>query len=185
LTAIIRTTSRRRRWTYADYCKIPPDRCRHELIDGRHFVSPAPSSYHQKLSLRLAGEFLELVERRGLGEVFPAPFDVHLGRGTVVQPDLVVVTAKNRSLVGEAKLAGVPDLLVEILSPSRRDYDCRIKRQKYERAGVREFWIVDPEAPCIEQYVLRAGKYGRAIVCTDSIRLRVLRRVEIDLKKVW
>ncbi|HZN38909.1 MAG TPA: Uma2 family endonuclease [Planctomycetota bacterium] len=185
MTTAIPTSTRRRRWTYADYCKIPPDRYRHEIIDGRHFVSPAPSSYHQKLSLRLAGEFLELVERRGLGEVFPAPFDVHLGRGTVVQPDLVVVTAKNRSLVGETKLAGVPDLLVEILSPSRRDYDCRIKRRKYERAGVREYWIVDPEVPCVEQYVLRAGRYGLAVLRTESIRLRVLRRVEIDLKRVW
>lgn len=185
LTATIRTTSHSRRWTYADYCKIPPDRYRHELIDGRHFVSPAPSSYHQKLSLRLAGEFLERVERPGLGEVFAAPFDVHLARGTVVQPDLVVVTKKNRSLVGEAKLAGVPDLLVEILSPSRRDYDCRIKRKKYERAGVRELWIVDPEVPCIEQYVMRAGTYGRAVVCTESIRLRVLRGVEFVLKRIW
>lgn len=51
--------------------------------------------------------------------------------------------------------------------------------------GVREFWIVDPEVPCIEQYVLRAGKYGRAVVCTDSIQLRILRSVEIDLQRVW
>src|SRR5262245_31936834 len=185
LTTTISTTNRRRRWTYADYCKIPPDRYRHELIDGRHFVSPAPSSYHQKLALRLAREFLERVEEPALGEVMIAPFDVHLGRGSVVQPDLVVVTQKNRSLVGHAKLTGVPDLLVEILSPSRRNYDRRIKRKKYERAGVREFWIVDPEVPCIEQYVLRAGAYGRAVVCTDSIRLRVLRGVEFDLKRIW
>jgi len=185
LTATIPTPSRRRRWTYADYCQIPPDRYRHELIDGRHFVNPAPSYYHQKLGGRLFKQLDRLIEVPGLGEVLLAPFDVHLGRGTLVQPDLVVVTTKNLSLIGDKKLTGVPDLLVEILSPSRADHDRRIKRRKYERAGVREFWIVDPEVPCIEQYVLRAGKYGRAIVCTDSIRLRVLRRVEIDLKKVW
>jgi len=185
LTTVLSTSTRRRRWTYADYCKIPPDRKRHELIDGRHFVGPAPSSYHQKLSVRLAGEFLDLVERPGLGEVYAAPYDVHLGRGTIVQPDLVVVTTRNRSLIGEAKLTGVPDLLVEILSSTRRNYDRRTKRQKYERAGVREFWIVDPEAHCIEQYVLRAGKYGPPVVCTGVIRLRVVRGVAIDLERIW
>ncbi len=105
--------------------------------------------------------------------------------GHGVQPDLVVVTAKNRALIGEAKLTGVPDLVVEILSPSRRRYDRRIKREKYERAGVPEFWIVDPEARCIEQYVLRDGKYGKPRLCTESIRLRVLRGVTIDLERVW
>jgi len=137
------------------------------------------------LAALLIGEFLDFVARPGLGEIVPAPFDVHLVRGTLVQPDLVVVTAQNRSLIGEKKLTGVPDLLVEILSPSRRNYDRRIKRMKYERAGVPEFWIVDPRARCIEQYVLRDGKYGKPVMCTASIRLHVLPGVEFDLKRVW
>jgi len=185
LTTTIPTSSRRRRWTYADYCKIPPDRKRHEIIDGRHFVNPGPSHYHQKLALRLADEFLDCIERPGLGDVTIAPFDVHLGRGTLVQPDIVVVTAKNLSLVGDKKLTGVPDLLVEVISPSRPNYDRRTKRQRYERAGAPESWIVDPVARCIEQYVLRDGEYGSPVVCTASIRLHVLRGITIDLERIW
>jgi len=178
-------STRRRRWTYADYCKIPPDRSRHEIIDGRHFVSPGPSYYHQKLARRLAHEFQDHMEQLGLGDVMIAPYDVHLARGTVVQPDLVVVTAKNLSLIGARKLTGVPDLLVEVLSPSRRNYDRQTKLARYERAGVPEFWIVDPREPRIEQYVLREGEYGKPLVCTESIRLSVLRSVTIDLQRVW
>ncbi|HEX5054078.1 MAG TPA: Uma2 family endonuclease, partial [Planctomycetota bacterium] len=133
----------RRSWTYADYCRIPPDRYRHELIDGRHFVTPAPSPYHQTIQARLLYELMRLVEKTGLGRVLAAPLDVHLGRGTLVQPDLVVLRARNRSIIGDKKLTGVPDLLVEILSPSRRSYDRRTKRARYERAGVGEFWLVD------------------------------------------
>ncbi|HEX5051200.1 MAG TPA: Uma2 family endonuclease [Planctomycetota bacterium] len=88
------TTARRRqrRWTYADYCRIPPDRNRHELIDGRHFVSPAPGPYHQTVSRRLQYELMRLIEKPGLGEVFDAPIDVHLGRGTLVQPAATACT---------------------------------------------------------------------------------------------
>lgn len=185
VTTTTPTLSRRRRWTYADYCRIPPDRKRHEIIDGRHFVGPAPDTYHQTLSRRLLYQLMTLVEFRGFGEVFHAPIDVHLGRGSVVQPDLVVLREANRSLVGDKKITGVPDLLVEILSPSRRRYDRQTKRGRYERAGVRECWIVDPEARCIEQYVLRDGKYGKPRLCSGSIRLRVLRGITLDLERVW
>jgi Uma2 family endonuclease len=137
------------------------------------------------VKLRLLYQFLQCVDRAGRGEVLPGPLAVHLGRGTIVLPDILVVSAGRRSLIGEWKVTGVPDLLVEILSPERLDYDCRLKFDRYERAGVPEFWIVDPDADSIAQFVLRGGKYGRPVVCTESIRLRVLRSVTIDLKQVW
>ncbi|HEX6812203.1 MAG TPA: Uma2 family endonuclease [Planctomycetota bacterium] len=181
------TTARRprKRWTYADYCRIPADRKRHEIIDGRHFVNPAPSPYHQLVSGGLQHQLWTLIMDRGRGIVLNAPIDVHLRPGSVVQPDLVVLRPRSRCIIGDKKLTGVPDLLIEILSPSNPNYDRRTKRDRYERAGVREFWLVDPDAQRIEQLILRGGSYTAPIVASDRIRLRVFRGIEIDLRKVW
>jgi Uma2 family endonuclease len=181
-------TARTRRWTYADYCRIPPDRKRHEIIDGRHFVNPAPSPYHQIVAGRLFYELMRLVEKPGRGRVLSSPIDVHLAPGTVVQPDIVVLRPRNASIIGPKKLTGVPDLLVEVLSPSNRGYDRRIKRDRYERAGVRELWLVDPEHHSVEQLVLDRNRRYRAPVTAAgaaSVSLRVLREVTIDLAEVW
>jgi len=176
---------RTRRWTYADYCRIPPDRNRHEIIDGRHYVTPSPERHHQEVLVNLVVWFSEHLKKPGLGHVLCAPMDVHLGRGSVVQPDIIVVGKANRSILGDKKLTGTPDLLVEILSPSTRRYDRKIKLERYERAGVREFWIVDPDAELVEQFVLRKGRYGEPVVSGDSIRLRIVRGVSIDLAEIW
>jgi Uma2 family endonuclease len=175
----------RKRWTYADYCRIPPDRMRHEIIDGRHYVNPAPSPYHQAVSVRLLYQLFQKIELAGLGRVFDAPIDVHLGRGTVVQPDLVVLRNRKLSQIGQRKLTGVPDMLVEILSPSNRGYDRRTKKRRYERAGVREFWIVDPEAKVVEQCVLRGCRYADPVVSSTAVRLQILRDVAVELGGIW
>jgi Uma2 family endonuclease len=180
-----RPRTRIRRWTYADYCRIPADRFRHEIIDGRHFVTPAPSPNHQEVSGNLNDQLRARIRKTGLGRVLYAPLDVHLGRGTVVQPDLVVVLARNEAIIGPKKLTGAPDLLVEVLSPSTKSRDRKGKLRRYERAGVREYWIVDPETHIVEQYVLRNGKYGPPTVSGERIRLRILRGITIDLREVW
>ncbi|MBK8098346.1 MAG: Uma2 family endonuclease [Planctomycetes bacterium] len=172
------------RWTYADYCKIPPDRKRHEIIDGRHYVSAAPGVRHQWVSAHLLFELMRLISKRGVGTVYNAPIDVHLAPGTVVQPDLVVLTPRS-TIVGIKKLTGVPDLLIEILSPSNAGHDRKRKHERYERAGVAEYWIVDPERNTIEQFVWRDGAYGEGKLVRDRIRLHVLPDVEIDLREVW
>ena len=178
--------TRTRRWTYADYCRIPPDRKRHELVDGRHYVNPAPTPYHQTIALRLAAELLILVERRGRGRVLTSPLDVHLGPGTVVQPDVVVLRPRNASIIGPKKLTGVPDLLIEVLSPSNRRYDTHTKRDRYERAGVCELWLVDPEHHTVDQLVLGRDRRYRAVPGDgERVTLRVVRGVTIELAEVW
>jgi len=174
-----------RRWTYADYCRIPADRRRHEIVDARHFVTPAPSPRHQEVALRLAAQFLRAVESAGRGRVFVAPLDVHLAPGTIVQPDLVVLSKRRTSIVGPKKLTGVPDLLVEILSPSHRTHDTVRKRERYQRAGVRELWLVDPDACTVTQLVLRKGRYSLVATATDTIAARALRGVRLDLTEVF
>ncbi|MFY9341176.1 MAG: Uma2 family endonuclease [Planctomycetota bacterium] len=177
--------SRHRVWTYADYCKIPADGRRHEIIDGRHYVSPAPDERHQAASLELSIAIGLKVKRAGLGRIYTAPFDVHLGRGTLVQPDLVVVHRRNLAVIGARKITGVPDLVVEILSPSTRGSDRREKKARYQRAGVREFWIVDTDEKTVEQFVLRNGRYGAAVVWRERVRLSIMRGITIDLTNVW
>ena len=180
-----RTRSRHRTWTYADYCRIPEDLKRHEIIDGRHYVTPSPEVGHQWVSGQLFHLLTQRITDRGRGLVYSAPLDVHLGRGSVVQPDIIVIRRGNESIIDKKKITGVPDLLVEILSPSTRRRDLALKKHRYERAGVQEYWIVDKDAETVQQFVLRAGKYSLPIICTDRVRLHILRGMTIDLTKVW
>jgi Uma2 family endonuclease len=181
----IRSLPPRQRWTYADYCRIPADGKRHEILAGRHFVNPAPSPYHQFVSARLHHQLMLQVADQGRGTVLAAPIDLHLGRQNIVQPDLVVVPKRTRCVPGARKLTDLPCLLVEILSPRTRKLDQQRKRDCYERAGVREFWLVDPEAREVQQLVLRNGRYLPPIVATECLPMRALRGVTVDLRKVW
>jgi Uma2 family endonuclease len=170
-------------WTYRAYRLIADDGRRHEVLDGRHYVTPAPDMRHQEVSGNLY-LLLRAAINTALGRVLYAPLDVHLGRRTIVQPDLVVVLATGRAVMGEKKVTGPPDLVVEILSPGTVKFDRTTKLRRYERAGVPEYWIVDPRACLVEQHVLRSGRYGKPVVSATSIRLRVV-DATIDVRAAW
>jgi len=139
-----------RRWTYSDLVALPDDQLRHELIDGEHFVSPSPTTTHQEISKRLFLALHAHAERHRLGEVLYAPLDVKLSPWTVLVPDLVFFTAaRYADVVNEKHATAAPDLVVEILSPGTRRRDLGRKREVYDREGVREYWIVDPDARSI------------------------------------
>ena len=174
-----------RRWTYAEYCRIPADRKRHQIVDGRHFVSPAPSLRHQEVAGRLYVALVSAIEQKRRGRVFIAPVDVHLAPGTIVQPDLVVFGTRRPSRIGTKKITGAPDLLVEILSPSHRTFDTVLKRERYERAGVRELWLFDPDSDSLVQLVLRRGRYVEVATDGPIVRLLALRGITIDLRKIF
>jgi Uma2 family endonuclease len=184
-TTMTQTIPSSRRWTYADYCRIPADRKRHQIVDGRHFVSPAPSLRHQEVAGRLYLALVDAIERKRRGRVFIAPVDVHLAPGTIVQPDLVVFGTRRPSRIGQKKVTGAPDLLVEILSPSHRTLDTVLKRERYERAGVRELWLVDPDTDSLVQLVLRRGRYVEVATDGSLVRLRALRGITVDLRAVF
>jgi len=140
----------RRAWTYRDLVALPEDHLRHELIDGEHFVTPSPNTGHQEISKHLFRALDAYVERHRTGEVLYAPFDVKLSLFTVLVPDLVYFTAgRFAHVVNEKHATAAPDLVVEILSPGTRRRDKGRKRAVYDREGVREYWIVDPEARSI------------------------------------
>lgn len=147
------TTRSEHRFTYDDLARMPEDDLRHEIIDGVHVMTPSPARRHQQLSRRLLvaiDRYLD--DRPGFGEVFHAPFDTLFSPFDVVVPDLVVVTGDQLEILTEKNVAGAPALVIEILSPGTRRRDIGIKRQLYDRGGVREYWIVDPDASAVTVY---------------------------------
>jgi Uma2 family endonuclease len=139
------------RYTYEDYLTFPDDGRRHELIDGEHFVTPAPVRGHQRLALRLAFALEGWLRQHPVGELNVAPMDVILSDVDVVEPDLLFVSNEHAGILGKW-VHGVPDLVIEILSPSTRRVDEITKRRLYERVGVREYWIVDGEIEAVTVY---------------------------------
>jgi Uma2 family endonuclease len=151
--------------TYRDLVLFPDDGKRHELIDGEHYVTPSPSTRHQRVLTRLLVSLNSYLTSREMGEVFPSPYDVVLSEFDVVEPDLLVVTPESAGKITEANLQGAPDLVVEILSPSTKGRDRVLKLRLYEKFGVREYWIVDPVGESVE--VLRPVE-GR-LVAVESL----------------
>lgn len=157
---------KRDHFTYGDYRGWPDDR-RWELIEGEVYdMSPAPTRVHQKLVLEIAAQVHGFL-RGGPCEVYVAPFDVRLPRAdeaddrvdTVVQPDIAVIC--DPAKLDDAGCRGAPDWIVEVLSPRTAAKDQRQKRDAYERAGVREYWLVHPTDRVLTVYRLLDGAYGR------------------------
>ncbi len=141
------TSQRDTRLTYDDFVRIPDDGKRHEIIDGVHYVTPSPVLRHQQLLGRLhleIGKFLE--DHHEVGQVFLSPLDTVFSPWDVVEPDLIFVAADQVEILTEPNIQGAPALVVEILSPGTRRRDLGIKRELFERGGVREYWLVDPKS---------------------------------------
>jgi len=174
------------RYTYSEYCTWD-DELRWELIDGVAYAMSAPSTAHQSISTNILlklGTYLEGTPCR----VFHAPFDVRLnadkGDDTVVQPDIIVVCDK--SILADTSCKGAPDLVIEIISPSSSRRDRTIKFDKYREAGVREYWIVDPDTKIMAAHILKDGEYTtRAYTDTASVPVHALEGCTIDLSKVF
>jgi len=176
-----------RHYTYADYCAWD-DSERWELIDGiAYAMSPAPSRIHQTVSGRIFRKIGDYLDGRSC-QVFFAPFDVRLNAAdaddTVVQPDILVVC--DDSKLDDRGCIGAPDMVMEILSQSTAIHDRVIKFKKYLQAGVREYWIVDPDSKTVSAHVLKDGEYvTRAYAATDTAPVHVLDGFTLDLADVF
>ena len=153
-------TSPDARLTLEDFMSLPDDGKRHEIIDGEHFVTASPNTRHQRLVQRLhlaLGEHLRRHPEQG--EAFVAPFDVILSFHDVVEPDLLLIAGDQTDILTEKNVQGPPALVVEVLSEGTRKRDEQTKRRLFERAGVREYWLIDPELDLIK--VFRKAGAGR------------------------
>ncbi len=149
--------------TAEEFLSWPEDGKQYELIDGDAYMTPSPFEIHQRLVLNLAVEFLNSLDTNPTGRVYVAPFDVELNASNVFQPDIIVVLNEHGDRITESHVVGAPDMVVEILSPSTASRDKNIKFVAYAKSGVREVWIVEPNAQQFELYRLREdGQYGHA-----------------------
>src|SRR2546422_11425878 len=170
-----------RRWTYEEYYKLDDDQ-RYEIIDGNLLMAPAPDTWHQDWSREISLLLVTHVKRHKLGKVFMAPVDVVLDPENTVQPDIIFVAAANAGIIQRRAIFGVPDLLVELVSPSsvRRDrYD---KKALYARFGVKEYWIGDPANKALEILLLKEGQYALHSSASEKGKLAsvVLAGLEFD-----
>lgn len=147
-------------WRYEDYARLPNQEVKYEVIGGNLYMSPAPRPSHQYAVAMILSALIAFVEKHNLGKVFPAPIDVNmLELATPVQPDLLFIRHDNAGIIKERLIDGVPDLIVEVLSPSNPWHDRRTKFELYAQAGVTEYWMVDVEQRIVEVYVLRGRAY--------------------------
>jgi Uma2 family endonuclease len=147
--------------TYAHYLELPNDGRRYEIIRGKLYVSPAPTTKHQRVTGRLTFVLTGHTFDRRLGEVFTAPTDVVLADTSIVQPDLLYVSRLRREIITGPNIQGPPDLVVEVISPSSTKTDQETKRDLYADFGVPHYWVVHPVEEWIKAYQLGAdGVYA-------------------------
>ncbi|MCI9058007.1 MAG: Uma2 family endonuclease [Oscillospiraceae bacterium] len=182
-----------KRYTYADLLSWEED-VRYELYDGYPIALDSPSRSHQRISLELGRQFGNHLIGKTC-RVYNAPFDVRIFEeegdssrnvSTVLQPDLLVVCDPKK--LDERGVRGAPDLVIEILSKTTRRLDLLSKYNIYQRAGVREYWIVDPDTQTVTVHTLEDGKYrSPAVVYRSdaSVPVGVLEGFQVDLKTVF
>lgn len=139
-----------RRWTREEVLALPEDGQRHELFDGELVVTPAPRYRHQDVLLNLLVVLADYTRAASVGKLLPSPADLPLRGGQVAQPDLFVLP--HGQFAQDWSDAPVPILAIEVASPSTARYDRGLKRRAYQKAGVAEYWIVDPEARLVERW---------------------------------
>jgi Uma2 family endonuclease len=180
-------------YSYNDYLTWPEAE-RWEIIDGTAYMNAAPSPIHQEISGGLFAQFHNYLAGKPC-KVYAAPFCVKLMNDDeknpedikkVVEPDITIVCDKSK--IDGKGCNGAPDMILEILSPSSIKMDRFIKFNKYEQAGVREYWLVEPEGKLVSVFVLQDDqRYGRPEIYTedDEIKVSIFPDLSVDLKPVF
>lgn len=176
--------------TYDDLLQLPDDRLRHELIGGTHYVTASPNTRHQLVLGEIYFALRSHLERHPGGALFLAPVDVVLSARDVVVPDMVYLSAERApDVLTHQAIRGTPDLIVEILSPGTRRRDSTVKQALYDREGVTEYWLVDPQRASIRVYrrgdealVLAADLSAEA---NDTLTTPLLPRLSVPLSRVF
>ena len=154
----MRVLHEKKKYTYQDYCQLP-DEVRAEILDGELLMSPSPFRKHQSISREIEFRLCQWVKTHPLGEVYNAPFDVVLSQYDIVQPDLLYISYERKSILTEANVQGAPDLVIEILSSGDKKRDTVKKKAIYEKYGVKEYWIVDPDTETISVFILEGDNF--------------------------
>ena len=145
-------------WKEEDYFSLPDTNRYVELSDGRIIMPPHPTFSHQEALKRFFLRLQAYVEKNNLGIVQIAPLPVRLWPGKIREPDIFFIGKEHSDRIGE-RVCGVPDLVVEVISSSTERTDRVEKFLEYAKAGIREYWLIDPEKKTVEVYSLRGGDY--------------------------
>jgi Uma2 family endonuclease len=145
--------------TYEEYYNLGDDTL-YQLIHGELNMSPAPSTYHQRVLMTLLQHILKYLEENKTGELLLSPVDVVFDKYNTVQPDLLVILNEHRNIIQERGVFGSPDIVFEIISPSSMIMDRHTKFELYEKHGVKEYWLIDINNKAVEVFELVDGKYG-------------------------
>ncbi|WP_420635551.1 Uma2 family endonuclease [Candidatus Palauibacter sp.] len=172
--------------TWQDVQQMPDDGNRYEAIEGDLYMTPAPTFRHQLVSWRLSRALDRCLSEPGRGLVLYAPLGVEFpATGEGVQPDILFVSRERREIITEAGIVDAPDLVVEILSPSTAGRDRSIKLRLYERQGVREYWIVDPDENTVDVWRFSEEPAHERFTTTLPVRLGAEEIGSIDLEAVF
>lgn len=171
-------------WTVSDYLELE-ENPNQQLINGKLIASHSPSVMHQRVLRNLVLKLNEYAEKRG-DEVLFSAIDVYLNETNVPQPDLVYILKENKNSIKEKGIEGVPDLIVEIISPSNSYIDRYQKKDLYEKSGVKEYWLVDPNNATLEIYHLAAEyEMVQFVVSQGQIKSLLLTELKLDLQELW
>ena len=140
------------RWTAERVRALPDDGNRYELVSGELVVTPAPRGVHQEVLMELIRRLQPWLRDHAVGRLLPSPADLTLGEDEVLQPDLFVCRTATGGVVRDWRDVAALLLVIEVLSPSTARYDRQLKRRRYQRGAVPEYWIVDPDARLIERW---------------------------------
>lgn len=175
--------------TYEDYVHFPVDGKRYEILEGEVFVTPAPKTKHQIISLNLAVILQQHVRKHKLGRVLTAPTDVILSRTNVVQPDLLFLSNERLRYLTDKNVQGTPDLMVEILSEFTQEQDRTAKMQIYARHGVKVYWLIDPDAESLEIYELdsikRRFRHSATFHGPELLHSDLFPHLKLSLTDLW
>lgn len=161
-------------WTEADYFRLPETNRIVELSEGRLIITPSPTEQHQIVLGNLLVLFKMHVKSKKLGKVLMSPMDVRLYEGVIRQPDIVFMSSEHNDRTTE-EIWGVPDLVVEVLSKGTVREDKERKFREYQKAGVQEYWIVDPFRKIVNVYALEDGifelfgKWGQGEIAKSKL----------------
>lgn len=177
-------------WTYEDYLRLPEDGRRYEVLWGHLYVTPAPNYRHQFASSMLIQSLGGFVRRNRLGVVLGPPFDIKLPReiATPVQPDVIFFRTGNLPRDEDKSFSGIPDLVVEVLSPGTRRRDEGLKFKAYQAAGVPEYWLVDPGTQTVRVHLLEKGKGYAESGCFgmgEAVRSSALPDLKLEVAELF
>lgn len=160
----------------------------YEIINGEMIQKSAPTPMHQRICRKLIVILNSFINEKKLGEIFQSPIDVYLDEYNKPQPDLVFVSNGKKAIITNDGIMGIPDLIIEVISPSSLIRDRIEKKNLYERMLVSEFWLVDPQYEAIEIYKLQNNRYelmSAATIFEGALKSALFEELTINLSEIF